>query len=140
MLSSNAESFTPDVLRESPQTYMALRLMAQLLSVVAILIMLGGGFIAVIVILASLGSAGVAARLAQGPVAAGLLGAGLLGGLLILLATGIQALLFWAFAQGIRLLLSIEGYTRQAAETQWRMLAELRRIAASSTPPASRQS
>jgi hypothetical protein len=91
-------------------------------------VLIVGGVIAVVVILGSIGAAGAAARVAAGPVTAGIAGAGLLGGVLIFVATALEALLLWAAAQAIRVLLSIEGHGRETAGIQRAMLGELRRI------------
>jgi hypothetical protein len=127
MLGSNAAHFTPAA-EQGAEPYIALRLLATVLSVLAILTLLVGGLIALFVILGALGSAGAAARFAPGGAAAGIAGAGLVGGLLIVVATALYALALWASAQAIRALLSIEGRAREAAGLQRAMLAELRRI------------
>jgi hypothetical protein len=139
VLCSNAGHFTPADRDQGAEPYIALRLLATVLSGVAVLVMLVGVLFALLVILGSLGSAGAAARFAPGAVSAGIAGAGLLGGLVILVLAALQALLFWAAALAIRALLSIEGRAREAAVLQRAMLAELRRIAATgSSAPTSR--
>ena len=138
VLSSNAGHFTP-ARHQGAEPYVALRLFSGLLSVLAALVAVGGGLIAIFVILVALGSAGAAARFAPGGVTAGILGAGLLGGLLVALGTIFYALLLWSASQAIRVLLSIEGHARESAALQRAMLAELARIAAGVTaPPTSR--
>ena len=82
--------------------------------------------IALLVVLGSLGSAGAVARFAPGAVPIGIAGTGLLGSLLILMGAALQALLLWAGAQPIRVLLSIEGHARESAAIERAMLAELR--------------
>jgi hypothetical protein len=134
MLRGNtAEFIAPS--NQSPEPYVALRLLAGLLSVLAVVVLIAGGLIAIVGVLASLGSAGAAARFAPAPVAAGILGAGLVGGLIVALATIFCSLLLWAWAQAIRVLLSIEGHAREAAALQRAMLAELRHIGSTSPPP-----
>jgi hypothetical protein len=137
MLSSNAQQYTGPAADQSAEPYVALRLLAMAFGVLAVLVMIGGGVIAIFVILGSLGAAGAAARFAPGAVTAGVAGAGLFGGFLILLAAALQGLLFWAAAQAIHALLSIEGRSRESAALQRAMLAELRRIS-SRAAPASR--
>jgi hypothetical protein len=109
-----------------------------LLSVLAVLVAIVGGLLAVFVVLASFGSAGVAARFAPGAVTAGIAGAGLLGGLFIILGTVFNALLLWGASQAIAVLLSIEGHAREAAVLRRAMLAELRRIGTIAPPPTTR--
>ncbi|SRR5260221_3062280 len=135
MLASNAQHYTADAAGQGAEPYVALRVFATVLSVLAVLVILGGGLVALFVILSSLGAAGVAARFAPGAVTAGVAGAGLLGGFFILLVAALQALFLWAGAQLINVLLSIEGRTREAAALQRAMLAELRRIAAGAPAP-----
>jgi hypothetical protein len=126
VLSSNIGHFTPADQR-SADPYVALRLLSVLFSALAVLVAIVGGLIVIFTVLAALGSAGAAARLAPPGVSAGILGAGLLGGLFIALATVFYALLLWALAQGIHLMMSIEGLTREGTATQRAILAELRR-------------
>ena len=83
------------------------------------------GVIAIIVTLCSLGAAGAAARFAPGAVTARVAGAGLFGGLLILIGAALQALFFWAAAQAIHVLLSIEGRGRESAALQRACAARL---------------
>ena len=133
VLGSNAEYFaTSD--GQSVKSYLALRLLATVLSVLAILVMVAGGLVALFVILGALGSAGAAARFEPGGVAAGIAGAGLLGGLLWSLAAALYALMLWAVGQALRALLSIEGRVRESAGLQRAILVELRRI--NTGPPA----
>jgi hypothetical protein len=134
MLSSNAQQYSTDA-TGGAEPYVALRLIATVLGFLAVLVMVIGGLIAIFVILTSLGAAGAAARFAPGAVTARVAGAGLLGGFLILLATALQALFLWAAAQLIGVLLSIEGRTREAAQLQRAMLAELRRLAGGAPAP-----
>lgn len=133
MLSINAQHYTGAAADQSAEPYVALRLLATAFGFLAVLVMVVGGLIAIFVILGSLGAAGAVARFAPGAVTAGVAGAGLFGGLLILLGTALQALFFWAGAQAIHALLSIEGRSREGAALQRAMLAELRRIAAGSS-------
>jgi hypothetical protein len=135
MLSSNVGHYVPAAERGT-EPYVGLRLLAGLLSVLAVLVVIVGGLIALLVVLGSLGSAGAAARLAPGAVTAGIAGAGLVGGLLITLATVFYGLVLWGASQAIHVILSIEGHAREGAALQRAMLAELRRI--SSTSPPSR--
>jgi len=137
MLSINAQHYTGAAADQSAEPYVALRLLATAFGFLAVLVMVVGGLIAIFVILGSLGAAGTAARFAPGAVTAGVAGAGLFGGLLILLGAALYALVLWAAAQAIQVLLSIEGRARETAALQRAMLAELRRIA---TPvPARRE-
>jgi hypothetical protein len=129
MLSGNTSHYTGPAADQGAEPYVALRLLATVLRVLAVLVMLVGGLIAIIVILGSLGAAGAAARFAPGAVTAGVAGAGLFGGFLILLAAAVYALVLWAAAQAISVLLSIEGRARESAALQRAMLAQLRRIA-----------
>jgi flagellar biosynthesis protein FliP len=129
MLSSNASHYTGPAADQGAEPYVALRLLATVLRVLAALVMVVGGLIAIIVILGSLGAAGAAARFAPGAVTAGVAGAGLFGGFLILLGAAVYALVLWAAAQSIGVLLSIEGRARESAALQRAMLAQLRRIA-----------
>jgi hypothetical protein len=133
VLASNAGHFTPAD-PGGAEPYIALRLLAGLLSVLAVLVAIGGGLIALFTVLGAVGSAGAAARFAPAPVAAGIAGAGLVGGLFVTLATVLYALLLWGAAQAIRVLLSIEGHARESAALQRAMLAELRRIGAPTQP------
>jgi hypothetical protein len=128
MLSSNAQHYTGPAADQSAEPYVALRLLATAFGFLAVLVMVVGGLIAIVVILGSLGAAGAAARFAPGAVPAGVAGAGLFGGFLILLGAALQALFFWAGAQAIHVLLSIEGRGRESAALQRAMLAELRRL------------
>jgi hypothetical protein len=137
VLASNADQFTPLSVQSEAEPYVALRLLATVLSVLAVLVMTVGGLIALLVILGSLGSAGTAARFAPGAVPMAIAGTGLLGGVLVLLGAALLALLLWARAQSIRVLLSIEGHAREAAAIQRAMLAELRRNASVATMRAS---
>lgn len=136
MLSSNVGHYTPS--EQGAEPYVALRLLAGLFAVFAILVAIGGGLVVIFVVLGALGSAGAAARFAPGAVAAGILGAGLLGGFLIALATIFYALVLWGWSQAIQVLLSIEGRARESAALQRAMLAELHRIGASPAGPMSR--
>lgn len=132
MLASNASHFIagPD---SAAEPYFALRVLALILSILAALIMVVGALIAVVIVLGSFGSAGVAARVAPPGAVAGIAGAGLFGGFIVLFAAGFQALLLWATAQGIRLMLSLEGRARESAALQRAMLAELRRLGTATT-------
>ena len=129
MLARNTDYFTPPTVTDA-EPYVALRLLATALSVLAVIVVIVGGLVALLVILGSLESAGAAARLAPGAVPVGIAGAGLLGGVLLFLGAVLQALLLWAGAQFIRLMLSLEGHAREAAAIQRGMLAELRRTGA----------
>ena len=106
MLSSNIGHFTTAD-QTSAEPFVALRLLSGLFSALAVLVAIVGGLIVIFTVLAALGSAGAAARF----------------------ATVFYALLLWAIAQGIHLMLSIEGLTREATAIQRAILAELRRMA-----------
>ncbi|GAC1322631.1 MAG: hypothetical protein NVSMB2_20020 [Chloroflexota bacterium] len=127
MLASNASHFVPGP-DSAAEPYFALRILATLLTIIAALIMVVGALLTVVIILGSLGSAGIAARIAPAGAVASIAGAGLLGGLVVLLVAAVYALALWASAQGIRLMLSLEGRARESAALQRAMLAELRRI------------
>ena len=134
MLSSNASHYTGPAADQGAEPYVALRLLATAFGFLAVLVAIVGGLIAIVVILGSLGAAGAVARFAPGA-AAGVAGGGLFGGLLIIVASALQALFFWAGSQAIHALLSIEGRGRESAALQRAMLSELRRIAAGSAAP-----
>jgi hypothetical protein len=138
LLGSTAGHFTPAADGQGVEPYIALRLLATVLCILAILVVLVGALIALFVVLGALGSAGVAARFAPAGVTAGIAGAGLLGALVVVLATALYALVLWAGAHAIRALLSIEGRAREAAALQRAMLAELRRIASIAPAPGGR--
>jgi hypothetical protein len=136
MLSSNAGHFTPGS-DQGPEPYIALRLLSGLLSILAVLVAIVGGLIVLFVVLGALGSAGAAARFAPGAVAAGIVGAGLLGGLGLTVATIFYALVLWGGAQAIQVMLSIEGRARESTALQRAMLAELRRLGPTASAPPS---
>jgi hypothetical protein len=136
VLSSNVGHFTPA--EQGPEPYVALRLLSGLFAVLAVLVVIGGGLIAIFIVLGALGSAGAAARFAPGAVTAGIAGAGLLGAFLVALVTIFYALLLWGASQGIQVMLSIEGRARESAALQRAMLAELRRVVAPTSDPKPR--
>lgn len=134
VLSSNIGHFT-SADQSGAEPYVALRLLAGLFTVLAVLVAIGGGLVVIFVVLGAIGAAGTAARFTPGAVAAGIFGAGLLGGFLIALATIFYALVLWAWSHAIQVLLSIEGRARESAMLQRAMLAELRRIGMNATSP-----
>ena len=108
------------------EPYVGLRLLASVLCALEVFVMVVGALIALVVVLGSLGSAGVAARFAPGVVPLGIAGAGFLRGLLVLVGAAPQARVLGAIAQFIHLMLSIEGHSREAVAVQRGILAELR--------------
>jgi hypothetical protein len=126
LLASNTNHFTRASERHV-EPYVGLRLLASVLCALAVFVMVVGALIALVVVLGSLGSAGLAARFTPGAVPVGIAGAGFIGGLLVLLGAALQALVLWAAAQFIHLMLSIEGHSREAVAVQRGILAELRK-------------
>ncbi len=129
MLRSNADQFTPAAGTDRSEAFVALRLLATVLSGLAVLALVIGVLIAVFVLIAAVGSAGAVGRFAPAAASAGIAGAGLLGALVIFLVTALQALFLWAGAQMIRVVLSLEDRAREGNVLQRAMLVELRRLA-----------
>lgn len=130
MLRSNAADFTPTA-DASVEPYVALRLLSIVLTVIAAIVLAIGVLFALVVLLGGIGAAAAASRFVPGAgvLAVGMASAGVVGGLVTFLIAALQALLLWAMAQGIRLLIAIEGRARESALLQRAMLAELRRDA-----------
>jgi hypothetical protein len=134
MLRSNSAEFTPPTdSRVEPDV--ALRLLSIVLTLVAVIILAIGVVFALAVVIGGIRAAAGVSRFVSGAggLAIGMAGVGVVWGLVTLFIAALQALLFWAMAQGIRLLIAIEGRARESALLQRAMLAELRRIN-SSTP------
>jgi len=129
MLRSNADQFTPAAGTDRSEAFVALRLLATVLSGLAVLALVIGVLIAVFVLIAAVGSAGAVGRFAPAAASAGIAGAGLLGALVIFLVTALQALFLWAGAQMIRVVVSLEDRAREGNVLQRAMLVELRRLA-----------
>ena len=124
-LASNIETFRSDMRdAEDENAFLGLRILAKILTALAGIAVVVTVVVAGVALLGGLGGALVSRNVGFG--AAAVTGSAI-GAFLILLLGLLQALLFWAGAQFIGLMLSIEWHTRRAARLQAHIAAKIGR-------------